>query len=568
MVAIIIILSIVYFIIFHKIFRVYYFGKYGMLSTWIGCFLAAAATVVIGAKVLKSALDWVWSMIKGAITVAGYGLIVVSIVLFLIAAYQIWMRHKNGTDTNEGKDKLAAGSGDGAEKPSHTDEELERMNGYRLDLKDTPYTIMILCCCVFGFFLIGIPVLNLLFPVVIFLLLGVKNNDEKTQWDGVVGIGIIIAFIIAVAFNISAVGSLFHKKADGADNSEYSDTTIQADVNAHTVTENSYLGIEKGSGKPYIKLEYIFAPSIQEASAWHSDSTGYYMIPYLDESGSSVISFINEEMSNDTPEYIYYPMIFVKTDEGGVQTTGILCEETGNGQDEITTGSIEVIWETYEDFNYPAVKPIGKSMEDGLVIGTDYLYFGNSESIIIQHVSVESETFMDSSDNMEPGMTGSYYESLTAEEITDSPSEPEIITEVLESPQVEDDMESLEAKVLESSGIDAQEHMEEKVIGQPRSLEYLKREWTYNTRALNNMITITDVTEDSITFDIEAVWTQIGKSLELKGITAAQDVSEPTRFNFDVDQASGYIDIRSGSPHVYILYDTGFVYIDITGNFE
>ena len=177
MVAIIIILSIVYFIIFHKIFRVYYFGKYGMLSTWIGCFLAAAATVVIGAKVLKSALDWVWSMIKGAITVAGYGLIVVSIVLFLIAAYQIWMRHKNGTDTNEGKDKLAAGSGDGAEKPSHTDEELERMNGYRLDLKDTPYTIMILCCCVFGFFLIGIPVLNLLFPVVIFLLLGVKNND-------------------------------------------------------------------------------------------------------------------------------------------------------------------------------------------------------------------------------------------------------------------------------------------------------------------------------------------------------------------------------------------------------
>ena len=82
------------------------------------------------------------------------------------------------------------------------------------------------------------------------------------------------------------------------------------------------------------------------------------------------------------------------------------------------------------------------------------------------------------------------------------------------------------------------------------------------------MITITDVTEVSITFDIEAVWTQIGKSLELKGITAAQDVSEPTRFNFDVDQASGYIDIRSGSPHVYILYDTGFVYIDITGNFE
>lgn len=565
MVAIIIILSIVYFIIFHKIFRVYYFGKNGMLSTWIGCFLAAAATVVIGVKVLKSALDWVWSMIKGAITVAGYGLIVVSIVLFLIAAYQIWMRHKNGTGTNEGKENIAAGSGDGAEKPSHTDEELERMNGYRLDLKDTPYTIMILCCCVFGFFLIGIPVLNLLFPVVIFLLLGVKDNDEKTQWDGVVGIGIIIAFIIAVAFNISAVGSLFHKKADGADNSGYTATAIQADADTSTITGNDSVKVLNES---YIKPEDVFAPDFQEASAWYSDSTGYYMIPYRDDSGSRVISFINEGGLNGKPEYIYYPMYLVKTDDRGLRSTGLLCEKNNDNQGEITKGSIEILWATNEDFNHPSVNPIGKSMEDELVMGMDYTYFGDVDSIIFQAVSADNEAVMDSSVNMEPGTTESYYESLMTEENTDSNSEPTTITGVVESSQVDDDMESLEAKVLEGSGTDTQKHMEEKVVGQPRSLEYLKREWTYNTRALNNTITITDVTEDNITFDIEAVWTQIGKNLELEGITAAQDVSEPTRFNFDVNQASGYIDIRSGSPHVYILYDTGFAYIDITGNFE
>ena len=48
-----------------------------MLSTWIGCFLAAAAMVVFGAKFIKSALDWILSMFKGAITVAAYGLITV-----------------------------------------------------------------------------------------------------------------------------------------------------------------------------------------------------------------------------------------------------------------------------------------------------------------------------------------------------------------------------------------------------------------------------------------------------------------------------------------------------------
>ena len=44
-----------------------------MLSTWIGCFLAAAAIV----KFIKTALDWILSMFKGAITVAAYGLITV-----------------------------------------------------------------------------------------------------------------------------------------------------------------------------------------------------------------------------------------------------------------------------------------------------------------------------------------------------------------------------------------------------------------------------------------------------------------------------------------------------------
>uniref|UniRef100_UPI003A918849 hypothetical protein n=1 Tax=Enterocloster clostridioformis TaxID=1531 RepID=UPI003A918849 len=48
-----------------------------MLSTWIGCFLAAAAIVVFGAKFIKTALDWILSMFKGAITVAAYGLITV-----------------------------------------------------------------------------------------------------------------------------------------------------------------------------------------------------------------------------------------------------------------------------------------------------------------------------------------------------------------------------------------------------------------------------------------------------------------------------------------------------------
>nr|WP_130789969.1 hypothetical protein [Lachnoclostridium pacaense] len=569
MVAIIIILSIVYFIIFHKIFRVYYFGKNGMLSTWIGCFLAAAATVVIGANILKSALDWVWSMFKGAITVASYGLIAASIVLFLITAYQIWMRHKNSNDTNEGKGDIVAGNGDEAGKQSYTDEELERMNGYRLDLKDTPYTIMILCCCVFGFFLIGTPVINLLFPVAIFFLLGVKDNNEKTQWNGAVSVGLIIAFVIAVIFNISAMGSLFRKNS-GQVNNKYPDTTIDADIDTSTIIRNPYSenDTDKGSSKYFIEPEDIFAPDFQEASAWFSESTGYYMIPYLDESGSSVISFINEEISDDKPEYIYYPMFLVKTDEGGLQTTGILCEKAEDGQDEITLGSIEIIWETYDDFKYPAVNPTGKSMEDGLVVGTDYTYFGDIDSIVIQAAASWDETVMDNNVNLESGVTGSNNESLIAEKNMNSQSEMGTLAESLESSKVVDDMDSLAERVLKDSGMDTQEHMEEQVAGQPMSLEYLKRVWTYNTGAIDNSITITDVTEGTIIFNLEAVWTQAEKSLVLMGITAVQDESIPTRFDFDADQASGYLDIRSGSPHGYILYDTGFAYIDINGSFD
>lgn len=154
------------------------------------------------------------------------------------------------------------------------------------------------------------------------------------------------------------------------------------------------------------------------------------------------------------------------------------------------------------------------------------------------------------------------------EENVDWQQETEMIGEIPESYYFIDSTEPVGTTELGDTEIDGLEPVEEKMADYQRPSEYHKRTWTYNTGTLNNTITITDVAEDSITFDLEAVWTQVGKNLELNGITAVQDASEPTRFNFDVGQASGYIDIRSGSPHGYILYDTGFAYIDINGSFE
>ena len=215
----------------------------------------------------------------------------------------------------------------------------------------------------------------------------------------------------------------------------------------------------------------------------------------------------------------------------------------------------------------------GKKEEDALPVFNPNVHIeatsDTQENLKFDIESFQASLYAEQEEDYEIEESRAYEsETLMTEETVGWQQEIETTEIIPESTQTMDDTESLGTTEMESTGTDASESVEEKVANYQIPSERLKRTWTYNTRALNNTVTITDITEDSITFDIEAVWTQIGKSLELKGITAAQDVSEPTRFNFDVDQASGYIDIRSGSPHVYILYDTGFAYIDINGGFS
>lgn len=149
--------------------------------------------------------------------------------------------------------------------------------------------------------------------------------------------------------------------------------------------EETVANTEAGTGdseKAYaIPLDSIFPSDWTKVVSWHSESTGYYMIPEMFNETEPVIYFSTE--NNTITASIVYGVLIdsVKQNEyGGVVCTGKMYSYTrdfGSGGEEELNGTVEVTWSSLESIDFPGIKMIdGHQMTDVSMIANDYSYYG------------------------------------------------------------------------------------------------------------------------------------------------------------------------------------------------
>lgn len=110
--------------------------------------------------------------------------------------------------------------------------------------------------------------------------------------------------------------------------------------------------------------------------SWHSPSTGYYVIPYIDSAGNPSLRFANAN-TKDSSATVYYTdaVSAVTNDAGGLTYQAYLYKPSGENQQLV--GMVEVIWNSSAELKSFSVKMInGNQAMDNSMAGNDYTFFG------------------------------------------------------------------------------------------------------------------------------------------------------------------------------------------------
>ncbi len=110
--------------------------------------------------------------------------------------------------------------------------------------------------------------------------------------------------------------------------------------------------------------------------SWHSPSTGYYVIPYIDSAGNPSLRFANEN-TKDSSATVYYTdaVSAVTNDAGGLTYQAYLYKPSGENQQLV--GMVEVTWNSSAELKSFSVKMInGNQAMDNSMAGSDYTFFG------------------------------------------------------------------------------------------------------------------------------------------------------------------------------------------------
>lgn len=110
--------------------------------------------------------------------------------------------------------------------------------------------------------------------------------------------------------------------------------------------------------------------------SWHSPSTGYYVIPYIDSAGNPSLRFANAN-TKDSSATVYYTdaVSAVTNDAGGLTYQAYLYKPSGENQQLV--GMVEVIWNSSAELKSFSVKMInGNQAMDNSMAGSDYTFFG------------------------------------------------------------------------------------------------------------------------------------------------------------------------------------------------
>ena len=160
-----------------------------------------------------------------------------------------------------------------------------------------------------------------------------------------------------------------------AQNTENQNMQTQNTETQNTQAQNAPQtnAIQSGGAQAALSFAAWTNPNI---GSWHSPSTGYYVIPYIDSAGNPSLRFANAN-TKDSSATVYYTdaVSAVTNDAGGLTYQAYLYKPSGENQQLV--GMVEVIWNSSAELKSFSVKMInGNQTMDNSMAGSDYTFFG------------------------------------------------------------------------------------------------------------------------------------------------------------------------------------------------
>ena len=160
-----------------------------------------------------------------------------------------------------------------------------------------------------------------------------------------------------------------------AQNTENQNMQTQNTETQNTQAQNAPQtnAIQSGGAQAALSFAAWTNPNI---GSWHSPSTGYYVIPYIDSAGNPSLRFANAN-TKDSSATVYYTdaVSAVTNDAGGLTYQAYLYKPSGENQQLV--GMVEVIWNSSAELKSFSVKMInGNQAMDNSMAGNDYTIFG------------------------------------------------------------------------------------------------------------------------------------------------------------------------------------------------
>ena len=158
-------------------------------------------------------------------------------------------------------------------------------------------------------------------------------------------------------------------------NTQTKNTENQNIQEGNTQTQNAPQtnAIQSGGAQAALSFAAWTNPNI---GSWHSPSTGYYVIPYIDSAGNPSLRFANAN-TKDSSATVYYTdaVSAVTNDAGGLTYQAYLYKPSGENQQLV--GMVEVTWNSSAELKSFSVKMInGNQTMDNSMAGSDYTFFG------------------------------------------------------------------------------------------------------------------------------------------------------------------------------------------------
>lgn len=176
-------------------------------------------------------------------------------------------------------------------------------------------------------------------------------------------------------------GSLWEPQ--GSDSAQNEGGKAETETETETETVEGISDVEMEGEESKIPVEYIFPSDWGQVTSWYSATTGYYMIPVMEE-GAPIIYFSVE--NNTISASLAYGVVIDSVEQneyGGLICTGnmyLYTKSFGSDEEGEANGVVEVAWTSMESIDFPQIRMVdGNQMTDTSMIASDYGYYGPIE---------------------------------------------------------------------------------------------------------------------------------------------------------------------------------------------